>query len=89
VDSFTQLTAVFAAGGVPAGTYSVRVSRTGVGSALLVDAFQVLPAGEAKLVANLVVPARLGYRAVATIYLEYSNQGTLAMPAPLAGFAHR
>ncbi len=81
-DSFTQITATFAAGSVPAGVYSVRASRGG-DSDTLANAFEVLPSGEAKLETNLIVPSQLGYHAPATIYVEYRNVGNASMPAPL------
>jgi RHS repeat-associated protein len=82
VDSFTQITARFAAGSLPPGFYSVRVSRGG-DSDTLPHSFEVLSAGEAKLEADLIVPSRLGYHAPATIYVEYRNAGNASMPAPL------
>jgi RHS repeat-associated protein len=82
VDSFTQITATFTAGTVPPDVYSVRVSR-GDDSDTLVNAFKVLPDGEAKLETNLIVPSQLGYHVPATIYVEYRNAGDASMPAPL------
>ena len=51
VDSFTSLTAVFAANTVPpdlANGYSLVVSKTGATAATLVNAFHVKPAGQAR-----------------------------------------
>jgi hypothetical protein len=83
VDSFTQITAAFAAGAVPAGVYTVRVSQSGGGSDELPGAFEVVAGGEAHLETNLILPATVGYSAPATIYVEYRNTGTVAMLAPL------
>ena len=83
VDSFTQITATFAANTIPAGTYTVRVRRAGGDSSALPNALQVISGGQARLVTNLIVPSTVGRHAPATIYIEYANQGTVAMPAPL------
>ena len=77
------MTATFNLSGAPVGVYSVRVSSPLWGTNVLANAFEVLPAGEAKLETSLVVPSQLGYHAVATIYVEYRNTGNAAMPAPL------
>ncbi len=83
LDSFTQMTVTFAAGSVPAGSYSVCVSQTDGDSDELTDAFQMIAGGEAVLETNLVLPSSFGYHIPATIYVEYANTGDLAMPAPL------
>jgi RHS repeat-associated protein len=82
-DSFTQLTATFDLSSVPVGIYSVRISSPSWGTNTLAEAFEVLPTGAAKLVTNLIVPSQMGYHVPATIYVEYSNVGNAAMPAPL------
>jgi YD repeat-containing protein len=82
-DSFTQLTATFNLSSVPVGRYSLRVSSPFWGTNTLADAFEVLPAGEARLETSLIVPSQLGYHAVATIWVEYRNTGNAAMSAPL------
>jgi len=82
-DSFTQLTATFDLTQVPTNTYSLRVSSPLWGTNTLANAFEVLPIVPAKLETALIVPAQLGYHAVATIYVEYRNTGNAAMPAPL------
>jgi len=82
-DSFTRLTATFAAGSVPAGLYTLQVANASGHTAALPDAFRILPGGEAKLVTKVIVPQSAGYHQLATIYIEYANTGTLAMPAPL------
>lgn len=83
-DSFTQLTATFDLSGVPVGgAYSLRVSSPLWGTSTVANTFEVLPAGGAQLKTNLIVPSQLGYHGLATIYVEYSNTGNAAMPAPL------
>jgi RHS repeat-associated protein len=81
VDSFSEITATFAAG-LPAGTYSVRVT-TGASASTLPAAFTVSQGGAANLVTDLILPSVLGRHATATIYIKYANTGTVAMPAPL------
>jgi RHS repeat-associated protein len=82
-DAFTRLTATFNLTSVPVGVYAVRVSSPVWGANILANAFEVLPAGAAKLETSLIVPNQLGYHAVATIYVEYRNTGNATMPAPL------
>ena len=83
VDSYTQLTASFERASVPPGVYDVQVTVPERGAARLAAAFEVLSGGEPKLVTNLVVPSQVGYHQVATIYVEYANEGEVAMTAPL------
>jgi len=83
IDSSTQLTAVFAAKSVPAGTYDLFLAKPDGSTAQLLHAFEVIGGGEAKLKTNLILPSSLGYHATATLYVEYSNTGDVAMPAPL------
>jgi RHS repeat-associated protein len=83
IDSFSQATAVFQAGTVPAGTYTVRIVKPESSPAELIDAFKLTSSGESRLETNLVVPGTLGRHATATIYIEYTNKGDVAMPAPL------
>ena len=84
VDSTSRLTATFAAGSVPAGVYSLRVTNPGTGEAAsLANAFTALAGGEAHFTAELTVPNGIGYHQLATVYVSYRNTGTLAMPAPL------
>jgi len=82
VDSFSQITATFAAG-LPAGTYSLRLAQPDGDLAVLPGAFQVTGGGQPNLVTHLIVPGSLGRHALATLYVEYANTGTVAMPAPL------
>ncbi len=83
IDSAAQITAIFGAGIVPAGVYTVRVTQSGGGSAELPDGFEMTGGGEANLVTQLILPSQLGYHMPATIYVEYANTGGVAMPAPL------
>ena len=83
LDSFTQITATFAAGSVPVGRHSVRLVRAGGQASELADAFEMIAGGKARLEANVIFPSRLGYHQLATLYLEYANLGDVAMPAPL------
>jgi len=82
VDSYTQITATFDLTTLAAGIYTVRASSPS-GTSNLLNAFEVLPGGEAKLETNLILPSWIGQHAVATLYVEYSNTGNIAMPAPL------
>jgi RHS repeat-associated protein len=79
----TQVTARFDAGTVPAGVYSVKVTLASGAVATLPGVFAMVQDGEANLVTNLIVPNPLGRHIAATLYVEYSNTGTVAMPAPL------
>ena len=82
-DTFTQLTATFNLAGVPQGTYSVRVTNGTGGSDTLPAAFTVTAAGQANLADPLILPAAIGRHISSTFYVQYSNTGTVAMPAPL------
>jgi RHS repeat-associated protein len=82
LDLPTQLTATFAAGTVPAGVYSVKVTEGG-NSATLANAFTVVAGGQAVFNTKLVVPSSLGYHIASVIHIQYSNTGDVAMPAPL------
>jgi len=81
-DSFTQITATFAAG-LPVGAYSLRVTRPGGGSDTLPGAMQIQAAGQAHLETQLILPGVLGRHHLATLYVEYANTGNVAMPAPV------
>ncbi|MCA9049875.1 MAG: right-handed parallel beta-helix repeat-containing protein, partial [Planctomycetaceae bacterium] len=82
VDSFTQLTAVFAAGTVPPGVYDLKVSHDGA-TGVLNEAFTMVSGGSPRLETNLILPSALGYHQLGTIIVEYTNTGDVAMPAPL------
>src|SRR5262249_35634294 len=83
LDLPTQLSTTFAAGSVPAGVYSVVIARADGFSATLPSAFTMDQGGQFHFQANLVVPSTLGYHVASTLYLQYSNTGDLAMPAPI------
>ena len=82
-DTPTQLTATFNLTGVPQGTYGVEVTKTGGISSTLPGAFTVTAAGMADLVTHLILPKQMGRHVSSTIYVEYANDGNVAMPAPL------
>ena len=65
---------------IPVGTYVLRVTN-GASSAAL--PFTVFAGGTPKLTTKLIVPRTVGYHAVATLWVEYANEGDAAMPAPL------
>jgi RHS repeat-associated protein len=69
---------------LPAGVYTVRVTKNG-SSVELPAAFEVVEGGEARLETNLVVPGAIspGFPNKQTLYAEYRNSGDVAMPAPL------
>lgn len=83
MDSFTRLTATFPPNLAPPGFYSLRVNQSDGDTATLTNAFEMVPAGEPKLVTRLIMPGSIGRNTIATIYVEYANEGTAAMPAPL------
>ena len=56
IDTPTHLTATFAAGSVPPGTYTVRARRPTGGEAVLANAFRVVAGGHPQLETKLVVP---------------------------------
>ncbi|MCZ7638980.1 MAG: hypothetical protein M5U12_24755 [Verrucomicrobia bacterium] len=82
IDSFTQATATFPAGTVPAGTYGVRVSQGGR-SAELPRALEITPGGAGNFHVQLILPAQFGYHILATVFVEYANTGETSLPAPL------
>jgi YD repeat-containing protein len=83
VDSFTRITAVFADGALPVGTYGIRVTNAS-GSSTLANALEVTAGGTGPdLWVKLLTPADVGYAQLATIYVEYGNRGDVAMTAPL------
>ena len=83
IDLPTQITATFAARSVPAGVYTVEVSKPGVQPARLSNALTIDQGGGANLKTDIVVPSFLGRHALGTIYVDYANTGDVAMPAPL------
>jgi len=83
INSMTSMSATFASNTVPLGVYSVLVTSPRGGGNELTNSFQFTGGGQPKLVTNLVVPGFLGRHEPATIYVQYSNAGEAAMPAPL------
>ncbi|MEZ5278483.1 MAG: right-handed parallel beta-helix repeat-containing protein [Opitutaceae bacterium] len=82
VASFTNATAVFAAGRLPAGRYHVRVTQGGH-SSMLDDAVEMVSGGAPDFHVNVITPSVMGYHQLATLFVEYENRGTAPMPAPL------
>ena len=82
IDSYIQAAARFSAGAVPAGTYTVRVSR-GSHTDELLNSVDVVAGGRSRFETNLILPARFGYHQLATVYVEYKNAGDAPMPTPL------
>ena len=82
-NTFTQLTANFNLTNVPQGIYSVKVSHADGTSGQLPNAFTVNLPGQANLQTKLILPSTMGYHISSTIYVQYSNTGTAAMPAPV------
>lgn len=86
VHSFSELSATFSAGSVPAGVYDVVISSGSGASDRLDAAFEVVDGGGAVLETGLSAPGTVGYHSVATIWTTYQNSGDLSMPAPLLVF---
>jgi RHS repeat-associated protein len=86
VDSPAQITSTFAAGSVPAGVYAARVSEQSGAAATLPGAITIDQGGAPVFNASVIVPSAVGYHIPATYYIEYSNTGDEAMPAPLLFF---
>ncbi len=83
IDSFSRMTATFGAGTVPAGNYSVVVTSAAGDTAQLANAFTMVQGGQAHLETQLIIPGALGRHVTATLYVEYTNTGDIAMDAPL------
>jgi RHS repeat-associated protein len=83
LDTFTQLSVTFDLSGVPQGSYAVQVTRGDGSTAELPTAFTVTAPGEANLVTHLILPGAVGRHISSTFYVEYSNTGNVAMPAPV------
>ncbi|MBN2452506.1 MAG: right-handed parallel beta-helix repeat-containing protein, partial [Lentisphaeria bacterium] len=82
VDTVSHLSATVAAGTVPAGSYRVRVTSAGV-SAEAPGLLTVTDAGEPHFTTRITLPERLGYHQLATLYVDYANEGNAPMAAPL------
>ena len=79
----TEIMATVPAGSIPAGVYSVAITQPDGTMSSLTDAFTMIQGGEAVLTTHLIVPQAIGYHIASTIYVQYSNTGNVAMPAPL------
>ncbi len=81
LDTLTRLTLPFDLAGIPAGGYALRVQD---GSNAAEVPFTVL-AGveEPSFETDLILPSQLGRHATATIYVQYTNTGSVSMPSPL------
>jgi RHS repeat-associated protein len=66
----------------PIDIYDITVSRPGVGSFELPDAFEVIT-GIPHLDARVIVPDQVGYHWFVIIWIEYANTGGASMPSPL------
>ena len=78
--SASRLVADFDLTTTPTNIYQLTVVQ-GTNSAAL--PFEVTQGLGPKLETKLVVPSRVGYHAVATLWVEFANTGDAAMPAPL------
>jgi RHS repeat-associated protein len=83
LDTFSQLSATFDLTGVPQKRYAVQVTRGDGSTAELPAAFTVTAPGEANLQTQLILPSWVGRHEASTFYVEYSNTGNVAMPAPV------
>jgi RHS repeat-associated protein len=87
INSFQRLTATFDLSVVPPGRYDLRVTLPSGQSRVLPNSFQVLPAGEALLATDIILPPALGRASPATLYVEYANTGVAVMEAPILTLA--
>ena len=83
IDSTTQATATFDLTGATLGNYDIRATRPTGASHSLPGVFEVGALGINHLETHLILPAELGRHAVATLYVEYENTGTVPMAAPI------
>ncbi|MDB5389702.1 MAG: repeat protein, partial [Planctomycetaceae bacterium] len=83
VDSLTQITATFNLQNVPLGVYSVRITSLSGDVSTSPNSFTVTGAGQAHLETQLILPSLVGRHGTATFYVDYSNTGNVAMPAPI------
>ena len=85
LNSSTSIQAAFS-GTIPAGTYKLEVKNGNGMTVVVEDAVTVADKTiAARLEANVILPSSLGNRdaGFATLYVEYTNTGTVAMMAPL------
>jgi RHS repeat-associated protein len=78
--SASRLIADFDLTGLPADLYQLTVLQGTDSTAL---PFEVTQGIGPKLETKLVLPSRVGYHTLATLYVEFANTGDAAMPAPL------
>jgi RHS repeat-associated protein len=78
-----DLTATYPAGTLPVGNYTAQVSIGDGASAQLAGAFTVVQGSIVNFQVQIIVPNPIGFHVASTIYVEYSNTGDGAMPAPL------
>lgn len=78
--SRSQLVTDFDFPAIPAGAYQLTVT-SGENSDSL--PFEMIQGIGARLETRLTPPSRVGYHALATIWVEYANTGDAPMPAPL------
>ena len=83
LDTLTQVTATFNLAGVPQGSYNAVVTNPGGQSSQLASALTVTAAGMGQFQYHVVVPNAIGRHVSSTFYVEYSNTGKTAIPAPL------
>lgn len=82
-DSPTQMTATVPAGSVPPGTYTLKVTQADGSSAQLPGAFRIISGGVAHLTTQIIAPQYVARSGYSTVYVDVTNTGDLAMPAPL------
>ena len=78
--SGTRLLTEFDLVGITPGWYQLRIQSGEYSDEV---PFEIVDGGIAKLETNLIVPSRVGYHTVATVWVEYANTGDVAMPAPI------
>lgn len=79
----TQISATFAPGTVPAGTYSIVADQNDGSSTELPNVFTMVSAGQAVLTTHLEVPNPMTRHIAQTLYIDYANTGSVPMAAPL------
>ena len=83
LDTLTQITATFNLTGVPQGTYNVVVTNPGGQSSQLASALHRDGGRHGHVEYHVIVPSEIGRHVSSTFYVEYSNTGKTAIPAPL------
>ncbi len=80
--SLTDINAFFPSNTMPAGSYTVCV-RNSIATECLTNPLTVIQGGVPDFHASVIVPSLVGYHIPSTLYIDYANTGTAAMPAPL------